>query len=125
MKIAGTYLKPKGHLNGSQIDYIKSRLNSIIQEINVEIYQISVQNVEITESQEIWIDIYRGMHPAAIIKIVNGSHEVKKKEYNQVDGVRSEEHTSELQSRGNLVCRLLREKKNRRAHKARDSGLSR
>jgi len=87
MKIAGTYLKPKGHLNGSQIDYIKSRLNSIIQEINVEIYQISVQNVEITESQEIWIDIYRGMHPAAIIKIVNGSHEVKKKEYNQVDGV--------------------------------------
>src|SRR5439155_16127501 len=26
--------------------------------------------------------------------------------------VRSEEHTSELQSRGHLVCRLLREKKN-------------
>src|SRR5690625_6385040 len=28
------------------------------------------------------------------------------------DGVRSEEHTSELQSRGHLVCRLLLEKKN-------------
>src|SRR5207253_9050734 len=27
-------------------------------------------------------------------------------------GVRSEEHTSELQSRGHLVCRLLLEKKN-------------
>src|SRR5690625_5323568 len=27
--------------------------------------------------------------------------------------VRSEEHTSELQSRGHLVCRLLLEKKNR------------
>src|SRR5437870_11515845 len=27
-------------------------------------------------------------------------------------GVRSEEHTSELQSRGQLVCRLLLEKKN-------------
>src|SRR5690625_6613123 len=27
------------------------------------------------------------------------------------DGVRSEEHTSELQSRGHLVCRLLLEKK--------------
>src|SRR5439155_11440049 len=27
---------------------------------------------------------------------------------------RSEEHTSELQSRGHLVCRLLLEKKNRR-----------
>src|SRR5438445_2972771 len=29
---------------------------------------------------------------------------------------RSEEHTSELQSRQYLVCRLLLEKKNRRAH---------
>src|SRR5690606_41768224 len=29
-------------------------------------------------------------------------------------GPRSEEHTSELQSRENLVCRLLREKKNSR-----------
>src|SRR5690625_6048839 len=28
------------------------------------------------------------------------------------NGVRSEEHTSELQSRGHLVCRLLLEKKN-------------
>src|SRR5690625_6786210 len=28
--------------------------------------------------------------------------------------VRSEEHTSELQSRGHLVCRLLLEKKNRK-----------
>src|SRR5439155_25568631 len=31
----------------------------------------------------------------------------------QVASVRSEEHTSELQSRGHLVCRLLLEKKNR------------
>src|SRR5690625_7032563 len=30
-----------------------------------------------------------------------------------VFGVRSEEHTSELQSRGHLVCRLLLEKKKR------------
>src|SRR5690625_5822551 len=29
---------------------------------------------------------------------------------------RSEEHTSELQSRGHLVCRLLLEKKNKKAH---------
>src|SRR5690625_5322263 len=29
-------------------------------------------------------------------------------------GTRSEEHTSELQSRGQLVCRLLLEKKNQR-----------
>src|SRR5437660_12751113 len=30
-------------------------------------------------------------------------------------GVRSEEHTSELQSRGHLVCRLLLEKKNKKS----------
>ena len=29
----------------------------------------------------------------------------------KLNGTRSEEHTSELQSRGNLVCRLLLEKK--------------
>src|SRR2546421_1283974 len=32
-------------------------------------------------------------------------------ESNAVGGVRSEEHTSELQSRSDLVCRLLLEKK--------------
>src|SRR5438309_5275385 len=32
----------------------------------------------------------------------------------QVTGVRSEEHTSELQSQFHLVCRLLLEKKNHR-----------
>src|SRR2546430_7414988 len=31
-------------------------------------------------------------------------------------GVRSEEHTSELQSQSNLVCRLLLEKKNKQSH---------
>src|SRR6266508_2828434 len=35
-------------------------------------------------------------------------------EAGQILLVRSEEHTSELQSRGNLVCRLLLEKKKRR-----------
>src|SRR5256885_13262820 len=33
-------------------------------------------------------------------------------------GVRSEEHTSELQSPCNLVCRLLLEKKNKKLHKS-------
>src|SRR2546421_7140366 len=33
-----------------------------------------------------------------------------------VDEVRSEEHTSELQSRSDLVCRLLLEKKKNRKH---------
>src|SRR5690625_6716875 len=39
-------------------------------------------------------------------------------------GSRSEEHTSELQSRGHLVCRLLLEKKNKTQKKAEASGPS-
>src|SRR5439155_24484907 len=35
----------------------------------------------------------------------------------EVNGIRSEEHTSELQSRGHLVCRLLLEKKKKRKNK--------
>src|SRR5438270_2606461 len=37
----------------------------------------------------------------------------------EVCEVRSEEHTSELQSQSNLVCRLLLEKKNRTANQLR------
>src|SRR5207253_10987201 len=37
--------------------------------------------------------------------------------------VRSEEHTSELQSRGHLVCRLLLEKKNKQLHEGRSSPI--
>src|SRR2546430_12635702 len=39
-------------------------------------------------------------------------------------GVRSEEHTSELQSQSNLVCRLLLEKKNTTAHSITPTDLS-
>src|SRR5690625_6646084 len=43
--------------------------------------------------------------PVDVVQVWAGEHS---------DGTigRSEEHTSELQSRGHLVCRLLREKKN-------------
>src|SRR3989449_4995047 len=44
-----------------------------------------------------------------------------------VDAERSEEHTSELQSRLHLVCRLLLEKKkkNKRCHAAREQEIKR
>src|SRR5690606_41692561 len=38
--------------------------------------------------------------------------------FRKYDGFRSEEHTSELQSRENLVCRLLLEKKKKQIQKA-------
>src|SRR5690625_5721503 len=39
-------------------------------------------------------------------------------------GVRSEEHTSELQSRGHIVCRLLLEKKKRKTDKSQPDGTN-
>src|SRR5690625_6740129 len=39
----------------------------------------------------------------------------------RIPKVRSEEHTSELQSRGHLVCRLLLEKKKKKKTQGRDS----
>src|SRR5439155_25455040 len=46
-------------------------------------------------------------HPTA----ASSSHAIRKGGHPLHSAVRSEEHTSELQSRGHLVCRLLLEKK--------------
>src|SRR5690625_4162215 len=43
--------------------------------------------------------------------ILGDSQRIQQALYNTIDNARSEEHTSELQSRGHLVCRLLLEKK--------------
>src|SRR2546430_4806993 len=53
------------------------------------------------------IDIFRRTHPRWLLRA----------SVDRWDGLhqRSEEHTSELQSQSNLVCRLLLEKKNREA----------
>ena len=51
-------------------------------------------------------------------ELVNVSYKIKKAVINAADATsfeRSEEHTSELQSRTNLVCRLLLEKKKHRS----------
>src|SRR5690349_22195952 len=47
-----------------------------------------------------------------------GGHELERtKKFRDVALTRSEEHTSELQSRRDLVCRLLLEKKNTRRYR--------
>src|SRR5690554_7455655 len=43
-------------------------------------------------------------------EVATKSHPEKRKSYDTTDSGRSEEHTSELQSRPHLVCRLLLEK---------------
>src|SRR5439155_15664061 len=45
---------------------------------------------------------HRRINPSGILRELPGCHHER---------IRSEEHTSELQSRGHLVCRLLLEKK--------------
>src|SRR2546430_13131392 len=54
------------------------------------------------------------MDDAAIMRTVQKTNKVLLvHEDTRTGGVRSEEHTSELQSQSNLVCRLLLEKKNK------------
>src|SRR2546427_5164121 len=45
-----------------------------------------------------------------------GSHRPPRSRDERRDSQRSEEHTSELQSQSNLVCRLLLEKKKKKKH---------
>src|SRR2546427_1358187 len=44
-----------------------------------------------------------------LLEVRRGAHEVR--DVQNIADIRSEEHTSELQSQSNLVCRLLLEKK--------------
>src|SRR5690606_41802842 len=53
----------------------------------------------------------RGPEPVAVVGRQPGGHESTVGAAHHPDSGRSEEHTSELQSRENLVCRLLLEKK--------------
>src|SRR5690625_3117308 len=78
-------------------------------------------------------DAYRPRYPAALIAAIMQAAEAAAETRTQTSSnaatdsgtgtdadpgtvTRSEEHTSELQSRGHLVCRLLRDKKNRSTH---------
>src|SRR5690606_41675088 len=55
--------------------------------------------------------------PCGVATGVGQRHEAAGREFEPVGQFRSEEHTSELQSRENLVCRLLLEKKKKTIQK--------
>src|SRR5256884_6005999 len=61
---------------------------------------VEKSGLPVSDIIQVWLDV--GQHPA------------RGKE--QADIIRSEEHTSELQSRLHLVCRLLLEKKNKSSY---------
>src|SRR5688572_31200844 len=62
-----------------------------------------------------WIEnatrIERVLHPFEQLDLRRVELEAEVGCFRETDSVRSEEHTSELQSQSNLVCRLLLEKK--------------
>src|SRR2546427_2238388 len=73
-------------------------------------HRLEIRELEVVTEGVVLVDA--GPHPAEVLHLQHARH-------------RSEEHTSELQSQSNLVCRLLLEKKKKNkqeqksiAHKA-------
>src|SRR5690242_21351729 len=67
------------------------------------------------------VDSTAGCETLSFLDAYSGYHQIRMKESDQLAtsfitpyGMRSEEHTSELQSHVNLVCRLLLEKKKKK-----------
>src|SRR5256885_13069665 len=58
----------------------------------------------------------RSRHPRRPTSQLSGKYSERRDEASKVGVLRSEEHTSELQSPCNLVCRLLLEKKKNNVH---------
>src|SRR5690625_2581680 len=56
-----------------------------------------------------WVAIGQGARDMAVPALVTGSSRIQFGDHFEINAARSEEHTSELQSRGHLVCRLLLE----------------
>src|SRR3989440_7669483 len=63
-----------------------------------------------------------GKSARSVMIVTNGRPGITRVQLSQI---RSEEHTSELQSRSDLVCRLLLEKKKKNTQLAQDVGQSR
>src|SRR5690606_40577005 len=84
----------------------RSRSHRTQEEIDTMIIDLSGKTAIVTGSTGgIGLAIAEGLAKAGAQVTVVG------REQSRVDAARSEEHTSELQSRENLVCRLLLEKK--------------
>src|SRR5690606_40725751 len=71
----------------------------------IDIKSIDIQAVILAPTRELGQQIYHNL-----VSFASHSPEIS---IAAICGGRSEEHTSELQSRENLVCRLLLEKKNK------------
>src|SRR2546428_7550742 len=77
---------------------------------------ICVQNYENVAVSNIEAGVYRAGFSLVLIKGYQPYPWISSHNLTHPLARRSEEHTSELQSRSDLVCRLLLEKKNRLLH---------
>src|SRR5690625_6215032 len=115
----------KETLNDPKIQrFLSSHTNLSEQEIDVnlnKLYEYKTQSIDCSHcsSLEGCKNVLKGYTPILYVendKIHLAYEKCKKRlEYEQSqEKHRSEEHTSELQSRGHLVCRLLLEKKKKK-----------
>src|SRR2546429_2032564 len=72
-----------------------------------------IRDVAVTGVQTCALPIFAALEPGHTLLLDDGKVKLKAIETSPKRAVRSEEHTSELQSRLHLVCRLLLEKKKR------------
>src|SRR5690606_40370330 len=84
---------------------VVARLNLVSASLFPSPISIIVKGWELTISGELATHVWASLGRALAGMLIGGT-------IGFVLGIRSEEHTSELQSRENLVCSLLLEKKN-------------
>src|SRR5688572_8261937 len=82
---------------------------------NARLHREALEKQAMERELELAATIQRDILPKTIPEIEGLEIAALSRPARQVGGDRSEEHTSELQSQSNLVCRLLLEKKNRTA----------
>src|SRR2546426_8314164 len=94
----------------------ETKLCRLPNAMHIPIEEIEVRIDELDPEEELVVYCHQGVRSAAVAEYLRqrGFKNVK-----NLAGGRSEEHTSELQSPCNLVCRLLLEKKkNNNLHKS-------
>src|SRR5690625_3832440 len=87
----------------------RQMISPVVQDLAIELAVSGVSYRQASDALEKLLGYPVISHEGIRQQVLNT--EVIPKEKQEVDSERSEEHTSELQSRGHLVCRLLHEKK--------------
>src|SRR5690625_5689598 len=106
----GANIGDLGSMNEEGILTIVGRKENMIITGGLNVYPEEIENV-IKQSNDVKDVVVLGIDNAHWGQKVIAIIQWKEKDTTAYKKIRSEEHTSELQSRGHLVCRLLLEKK--------------